>query len=1182
MKIFLKIILGAVLALVGFVVGMYVYLFLLGGLERVLNDRLSQLEDSGYHLRVRVGEIEGSLFNELFLRHLVVDYVDDTSDYRMAEVPLASASYSLTDLWRGNLYLKSLRIDSVELTIRQDTSGQWMIPRPERSASESRGSRARVEELLIGSLELNDARATVIRRNDTLLVSDLDLKASLNLINETFSIDLDRLAFDSNDPRLNLTSGSGRVTLTKNLMVVQNLALLSADTRIRLDGSFGYRDPVEGQIRFTLDNADIERYTRGLGPHLYGNVDVNGDLHLAGDSLSGRVQLAGDFQQFSFRNLNVDFSLKDRLLAFDSLYGTILDHCLINGHGAMDFAVRPERFWLDADIRKFDLSRLVPKAPQSDLTGKIKLRGSGLTNRSLELRVETDLFESSFGGYPLHDAYGLVVVTTRDVTFPGPYRVTYYENEFLADGTIEYNGDIHLAVRANLYNLDRYRGKLFIDQPGGRAFGDAYLTGRTGDPDLSGYLASDSIWIYGVYGSDFFGRVDLDRFLTGRQGTVSANLRHGSLWNLPCDSMMTQLQIDSNMVFIDTVDITNGFSHAWSSGSLDYMVYPQELYFDTLALSLLDRRFFNRERIQVEVDSLGFDFRRAVLGNSDAKLSGLGRVDFDDSMDMLLSIDRAPVAPWAALVDDSNVVEGYLSCNARVKGTFDEPDFEVLGQIDSLVYNEVVLGNLESRLIYNNRLLNIDSLIVTSDSGRYRAEGALPINLAFTGEVLDRWPDVPMNVQVRAHDSEFSLVSYLMPSVEQLMGQFTADVTLTGTPTEPHLEGTASLYDAELKYLDLVDPIFADSARVFMRDNTIAIPKVEAYAIARDGKKRPAYIEGEITVKSLDNLNYDVYVTLPREFPFRYELDDIQGRVEGEMHVEGDTPPTVSGDLQLLSMEYRVEFAEADEGSPIMESLTADDSWNLNLNVDILSNYWIRNQDIDAEFAGEISVYREAGKYRFFGEMEVLRGKGFLVDKTFRLEQGSTVIFEGNETLNPRLDIIGRTRMTVVDRSSAISSEEPKTEQKEVGIHVTGTLDEPEINPADGSDFSREDLLPLIFANMSTSGDYAVQGQIGQRLTSLFSSQVSQIGARQLGRLGVETFEIDATSQGQLNELSASVTVGAYVASSPLYVYGRQDLALDQDPELGFEYRVSKRLLIQGRRDEDQLYHVGVRAHLEF
>ena len=43
--------------------------------------------------------------------------------------------------------------------------------------------------------------------------------------------------------------------------------------------------------------------------------------------------------------------------------------------------------------------------------------------------------------------------------------------------------------------------------------------------------------------------------------------------------------------------------------------------------------------------------------------------------------------------------------------------------------------------------------------------------------------------------------------------------------------------------------------------------------------------------------------------------------------------------------------------------------------------------------------------------MEILRGKGFLFDKTFRLEPGSRVIFEGDPSINPRLDIQGQTRI---------------------------------------------------------------------------------------------------------------------------------------------------------------------------
>jgi len=566
------------------------------------------------------------------------------------------------------------------------------------------------------------------------------------------------------------------------------------------------------------------------------------------------------------------------------------------------------------------------------------------------------------------------------------------------------------------------------------------------------------------------------------------------------------------------------------------------------------------------------------MGNDTASLSARGRVNYDESMDMTLSVQRVPIAPWLRLFSQKAILDGYVSCETQLAGSFGSPEFSLRGFVDSLTYRDLVLGDLAVTAHYKDQRMTIDSLLVSSQPGVYRARGHLDLDLAFSAGSLDRVPDRPFDLIITARDSRFDLVSLFMPSVERLEGDFFADIHLTGTPSEPHLEGEAYIRKATLKYFDLVDSVYTDSAGVTMRDNQIIIDGITAYVkdTRKGGKKSYALVEGAVTVKSLDNFHYDLDVTLPKEFPFRYELDDIQGVVEGELQVIGDTPPLVTGDLTLISARYFVNFASAEEGSPIMAALSGESSWNLDLNIDILSNYWIKNDDIDAEFSGYINLIREAGGYRFIGEMDILRGRGFLFDKTFRIEPPSRVVFEDTEYPNPRLDITACTRIPGVQ-----FEEEERPEFTELCVNVTGTLDYPELNTTEGdSTFTREDILPLIVANYY-GGQTGSPGALEERMTQLISSQVSQIGSKQLSQLGVETFEIEPAYGGQADLSKTQVTLGFYTAPN-LYVYGRSTLSGQSGQALGFEYRFNRSLILEGRRDEDELYHLNLNLHWEF
>jgi hypothetical protein len=79
----------------------------------------------------------------------------------------------------------------------------------------------------------------------------------------------------------------------------------------------------------------------------------------------------------------------------------------------------------------------------------------------------------------------------------------------------------------------------------------------------------------------------------------------------------------------------------------------------------------------------------------------------------------------------------------------------------------------------------------------------------------------------------------------------------------------------------------------------------------------------------------------------------------------------------------------------------------------------------------------------------------------------------------------------------------------------------------------------------------------------------------------VETFEFDPLYSGKFDPLKSRVTLGKY-ATPGLYVYGRTSLSGTTGRELGFEYRFNKSFLVEGRRDEEDLYHLNLKLHWEF
>ncbi|MCP4685578.1 MAG: hypothetical protein GY867_09025, partial [bacterium] len=1021
--------------------GAYLYYFQFGGLESLVIGKINDAVGENSPISVDIGNIRGSLLAGVVLEDISVHYQDSTTESKILSVERVLARYSLANLWRKQYLFEELYIDSLTLIASRDAEGNWLIPLPKGTGE---GASA---PLLLGvdDLRFNNANLTIVSPEDVLSVEDLTLTGSVEAGDKLYSAEIKHLSFLASPAGLHVSDCSGKATFSDDNLVFQDLNIRHGDTHVKLSGVVSL-DGLEGSVQLAVDHLDMAEVSEVIGARLSGLLDLNGALTFDKDHIGGQVSIGGNFLFADLGNLFADFSFADKVLTVDTLYGTILGDCAVDGRAGVDFSGPTELYHLDADIKNFSLDQIVENSFASDLTGRIRMNGQSFKNADLLLSLEVDMFESTFDEYPMHGVAGAIDITTDSLRFPTPLRVDYFENSFYVTGVIDYDEDMSLEVTAHLPNLDRWRGKLFVDQPGGRGAGYATLTGATVDPDLEGWFVSDSLWLYGLVADSCYTTFSIDEFLTGRQGAVRVDLLKGSAWDVPYDTGLARLRLDSNLVYIDSVRLTSQYSTLAARGKLDQGAYPQLLTFDTLSLTVLERDFYNRAELLVAIDSNGFDFRETSIGKASAALTADGRVNYDETMDLLVTVEDIPIAPWLHLFDQELKMDGYLSGRGELGGAFAAPEFEVAGSIDSMVYEGLLLGDLSIDAGYTDREVTIDSLLIRSDPGRYHAAGTFFADLSFTADNLERLPELPFDLSVQASDTRFDLVSLFLPSVEDMSGDFLADFQLSGTPGAPHLDGEAYIKNGRLKYFDLADTVKTDSAGVTMTDNRIVIDHIEAY-VYDEKKKRNSYamIEGELTIRALDSLYYDIEISVPREMPFKYELDDIEGRVEGDIQVTGDTPPLVTGDLTMIYTRYRAEFSTEETGSPLMMALSGENTWDLNLNIDILSNYWIKNRDIDAEFSGFMNLIREDGQYRFVGELEILKGRGFLFEKTFRIQPNSRVTFEDIEYPNPRLDIVATTRIPV----SGFAGEEERSEV-ELSIHVGGTLEKPEFGVEQG------------------------------------------------------------------------------------------------------------------------------------
>ncbi len=1164
MRLVHRFILAIIISGLVFIITFYLALFQFGLVENLANRTLANIIGGKLPLNVYIDTIEGNLFSVLILKDISLTYCDNNERYTMAHIPELTIEYSLRDLWRGQLIFKRVFIDSAMLVLKQSPDKEWLIPKPQKHSEQEASFNFEINELGLNNLTL-----TLFKPDDTVTFSDIILKARLEGREKTYAMDIDGLSYRSSDKRFNLIGAGGKITLTGRDLLFHDLFIITDSSDIRLDGHLVLDKNLRCNAALQAANINMTEVSAFIKATLRGNLAVNGEMLYAFNTLTGTANVAGEFMERSFDSVYTRFRFKDKRLEFDTLTGIVLKGCRIEASGDLDFKPNPDEYTLSGHIRDFDLNNVVANTFDTRLSGNINIKGRGLKSKTLALDVDANLDESWFDIYHGHAVSGNLLVTTDSIIFNDGFKVVYGENHFIASGKLEYSGDLDIDGYAEFADLSAFDSLIFIQVLGGRGRARFKAAGKTSNPDLAGHFKSDSLWLYDIYSSDAVIDFNIDRFLYDRDGIAEMILHSGTIYDFPYDTVRLGMMVDSQYVDITDSYLSNPHTNAAGIGCLDYLSFPQQLTIDDITIEVLGIPFKNSQPVVIDIDSSGYEFVECRLAPPVGYIDGRGYIGYDQSMNFKVDMDRIEISPWLRLFADQYDVGGKMSGNLYIYGDFVEPFAVYSGKIDSLSYQGLNLGNLYTGLEYRDKSVNVDSVYLDSHTGYYRAEGTFPIDLSFV-ETEQRFPDAEQLIDIVAYDTRFDFLTLMLPEVENLQGQLNASFRLTGEPRTPNIDGRAQIRNGTLKPFELELPLEDFNLDLNMKNKTITIES--ARAICRNGGRTEGTISGQgrIVVNSIDELVYDIKLKV-NNFPARYELGDISAVIDADLYILGATPPTINGDVIVQSVMYRENFAKKDEGWLILSTLEDGDSWNFNLDAEISSNLWIKNDDIDAELAGSINLIREKGKYRYVGTMEILRGKGYLADRTFRIEPGGMIYYEDIEYPNPRLDIYASTRIRGAS-DEAGPFEEPETKMYDLRTHVTGTQDVPEISAAEDSPFSTEEILTLIFTNYYTGNagqSTDATSQFGDRLTAAasgyLSSQFTQIGSR---KLGVETFEIDPVYGDKLDPLGTRLTVGFYTHPN-LYVYGRSALSGMTGQEVGFEYRLKRFLLMEGRLDEE-------------
>jgi translocation and assembly module TamB len=567
---------------------------------------------------------------------------------------------------------------------------------------------------------------------------------------------------------------------------------------------------------------------------------------------------------------------------------------------------------------------------------------------------------------------------------------------------------------------------------------------------------------------------------------------------------------------------------------------------------------------------------------------GDGRITLDarrgrEQVEVTLDADRVPLS-YSQLALAEPQLTGRLNARAQISGPLGGPTGAVNLTLSDLGSEGTDLPPLDARMdlrLDEARRLIANGRVVGLGDSPLQLTASLPVDLALAPG---------FNAGLRNQDAMSARVTWdgdvapLMPLVpatgHRLTGRAVLDFQVAGTPGNPDLSGEARLEKARYENLDTGTLLTEMAATIRATGQRVEIARFTA----KDGGDGTLDITGgldlprpgtqsEIDVKidarsaklaRLDFLVADADV----DMEVTGSLEDmlISGVVtvnQAEARIPDNLPPEV-GDLQVVSeqeLRDRQQAAEAaaKSGKPAQPAQEASRT-RLDIAIDVPGQTFVRGNGLDSEWQGNLLVTGTATQPIVRGQLQAVRGRVSLLNKTFILERGQ-VAFSGGREINPRLDI------RAVNESPDLTAI----------VLVRGSASQPKFELSSVPELPQEQVLSrLLFGKSPGELGPVESAQLAAAVAQLsFSGGGPGVLDRLRGFVGVDVLQLGGGA-----ETGPTVEAGKYVTED-VFVGVEQGAGADTS-QVKVELDVTDNIKVESAAGVSGGSSVGVQFHWDY
>ena len=1039
---------------------------------------------------------------------------------------------------------------------------------------------------------------------------------NLDLRNLPRALGVPRLATDVSIAEYHVT-GEGKTiagTAALNRSVVEGATIAdgtAAEFKTDADG-------ISYAVRGAIANLDVQRLGKAMGiaaldkPAYSGTV--NGDFDVSGAMPPAR-RGAGEDSALAQMTLDASGTLRD-----STIMGGRLPQLTYETH----LAAGALRLKANGQFEDFDPATLAGRQDvQGKVTGSLDIEAqvanlaAPITPESVTASGRLSLEDSTVGGLKIDTAavqgtYAAQVADLQRLQVSSPDLLVDASGQVALDRSSASNLTYHVEA-VDLARLAKLAGQTGVQ---GSAVVDGTVTGNAASLTTTGTLNGSNV------GSGENTALDLD-------STFSVTVPD-------LDFKRAEVQADTDAAFVKAGGLELKSVTARTTYSGERLTFTTNLKEDTRELDASGEVILHADHQEVHLPQLavrtqGIEWRSAP--GAEATINyGANRVDVEGvhlvSGDQALTVNGTFALQGEAPAGDMKIqatnvdldqletlmlmdrgLAGRLSADATISGTAAAPIVDGRIEIVNGAFQTYKYDSLTANIDYGKDRIGLDATLQQSPTEAITARGTVPMTLFKPGPGGHVAPTAEDQVDLHLKSTALNLgfVQGLTTQVTNVTGTLEADVRVTGSGQDPHVEGYVDINGGAFGIPALGVSYTGLTTRIDLEPERV---RLQQFAIL-DAHGQPLNVSGELGVHArqvgavninIDSNNFEIIdnelgdvgvdtkLTITGELrrpqvrgnirlqAARLEVDRILQLFYDPYAVE-ELPPVVSAERSVegggSAAEATTDALRKAETTPAVpgtrEQAEAGSApapagafapVELDLRLTIPDNLVLRGKnlrpggptgaslgDVNITIGGDIQAVKAPnGPVLLLGTVQTVRGTYEFQGRRFDLQRGGALRFMGEPQPNPALDIIA----TRVIPNTGV----------EARVRIQGTAKAPQLSLTSNPPLEESDILALIVFNRPVnelgSGERAsLAATAGGIATGFIAAPLGE----SIGRaLDLDLFEITTTTEE--GDLGAGLTLGQQVGDRAFFKM-RQQFGERNITEFLLEYQLADFLRLQ-------------------